>query len=164
LTEFFFLNENSSMPARPPKFLDIEIRILQPLRVIHHCCLFGSNSGNPDKIIRPVFQALRRQVTDFGLDPDTMLHVGIPEIIDGQLVSYDCCIEFPLPEETDVTVLPGGRYAVLTVEKTPARIRPAIRSFRGDYLPDHGLFPDEARPTYEIYFKDTMEYCIPVVA
>jgi hypothetical protein len=48
------------------------------------------------------------------------------------------------------------------VEKLPSRIGPAIRAFRGDYLPDRGLIPDEDRPVYEIYFKDTLEYCVPI--
>jgi DNA gyrase inhibitor GyrI len=71
-------------------------------------------------------------------------------------------IEFPLPEKLDVKILPGGHYAILKVEKVPSKIRSAIRTFRGDYLPDHELIPDEERPVYEIYFKDTLEYCVPI--
>jgi len=37
-----------------------------------------------------------------------------------------------------------------------------IRSFRVDYLPEHGLIVDEDRPTYEICYKDTLEYCVPI--
>jgi DNA gyrase inhibitor GyrI len=44
-------------------------------------------------------------------------------------------IEFPLPEKLDVKILPGGHYAILKVEKVPSKIRSAIRTFRGDYLP-----------------------------
>jgi DNA gyrase inhibitor GyrI len=140
----------------------VEVLSLPDLQVVHCLLLFRSNTGNPDKVIRPAFQELRRRVSDFGLDPDTLLHIGVPEIVDGELVSYDCCVEFPLPEETNMKALPGGRYAVLTVEKTPAKIGPAIRTFRGDYLPEHGLVVDENRPVYEIYFKDTLEYCVRV--
>ena len=151
------------MPKRLPVFLDVEVRSLPDLQVIHCLLLFRSNAGNPDKIIRPAFRRLRQRVTEFGLVPDTLLHVGVPELVDGLLVSYDCCIEFPLPESVeDVKILPGGRYAVLTVEKSPLKINTAIRAFRGDYLPDHGLVPDEERPVYEIYFKDTLEYCVPI--
>jgi len=162
LTEFIFICENEPMPNKPPLFLDVEIRNLPDLQVVHSLLLFQANSGNPDKVIRPAFQRLRQCVTEFGLDPDCLLHVGVPELDDWQLVSYDCCIEFPLPATPDVKILPGGRYAVLSVEKTPAKISPAIRAFRGDYLPDHELFIDDERPVYEIYFKDTLEYCIPL--
>ena len=162
LTEFIFICENESMPRKPPVFLDVEIRNLPDLQVLHSLLLFRANTGNPDKVIRPAFQRLRQHVTEFGLDPDSLLHVGVPELDERQLVSYDCCIEFPLPPTPDVKILPGGCYAVLSVEKTPAKISPAIRAFRGDYLPDHGLFIDDERPVYEIYFKDTLEYCVPL--
>ena len=51
---------------------------------------------------------------------------------------------------------------MLTVEKKASKIGPAIRAFRGDYLPEHGLVVDEERPVYEYYFKDTLEYCLPM--
>jgi DNA gyrase inhibitor GyrI len=155
------MGDNPAMP-KTPRFLDVELRSLPDVQVIHCLLLFRSNAANPDKVIRPAFRKLRLRVMEFGLDPDGLLHIGIPEVLGGQLVSYDCCIEFPLPEKPDVKSLPGGRYAVLIVEKIPSKINPAIRSFRGDYLPDHGLIPDEERPVYEIYFADTLEYCVPI--
>jgi DNA gyrase inhibitor GyrI len=150
------------MPTRPPVFLDVELRDLPDLRVVHSLLLFRAITINPDKVIRPAFSRLRQCVTEFGLDPDTLLHVGVPQLDDRQLVSYDCCIEFPIPADVNLKTLPGGCYAILSVEKTPAKIGPAIRTFRGDYLPDHGLFVDEERPVYEIYFKETLEYCLPI--
>jgi DNA gyrase inhibitor GyrI len=162
LTILFFVNDNFGM-TKTPHFLDVEIRTLLDLQVIHRLLLFHSSTIKPDKAIRPAFLALREQVAGFGLDPDSLLHIGVPEIADGQLVCYDCCIEFPLPEgEVGLKSLPGGCYLVLTVEKTAAIIGPAIRSFQGDYIPEHGFVPDEDRPTYEIYFKYTMEYCVPI--
>jgi DNA gyrase inhibitor GyrI len=162
LTFSFFMDDNPAMP-RTPFFLPVELRTLQELQVTHRLLLFLSAPGNPDRVIRLAFKMLRQCVTEYGLDPDTLLHVGVPELADGMLISYDCCIEFPLPESLDeVKILPGGRYAVLTVEKTPSKIASAIRTFRGDYLPDHGLVPDEEHPVYEFYFKDTLEYCVPI--
>jgi DNA gyrase inhibitor GyrI len=144
-------------------FLLVEQRELQPLRVLHCACLFRAATGNPDKVIRPAFREMRQQVSTFGLDPDSLLHVGIPEIVDGQLVSYDCCVEFPLPVKADaVKTLPGGQYIVLTVQKDPKKIAAAIRSLRGDYIPEHGLVEDEDRPIYEIYFTNTLEFCVPI--
>ena len=163
LTILFFIGHNVSMQTRAPVFLDVEIRDLPDLPVIHRYLLFREKTLNPDPVIRPAFRGLRERLNDLGLDPDTLLHVGVPELADGQLVSYDCCIEFPLPDgKVDVKTLPGGHYAVLTVEKKPARIGPAIRAFRGDFLPEHGLVVDEERMVYEYYFKDTLEYCVPV--
>ena len=151
------------MRTKSPVFLEVEIRTLPDLSVIHRLLLFCDESLNPDVLIRPGFRSLRERVSSYGLNPDSLLHVGIPELADGQLVSYDCCIEFPLSGGVDnVKILPGGQYAVLTVEKTVSKIVPAIRAFQGDYLLDHGLIPDEDRPVYEIYFKDTLEYCVPI--
>ena len=141
----------------------MEIRSLPDLSVVHRLLLFHGEKLNPDALIRPAFRSLRERVSGFGLDPDSLLHVGVPELADGQLTSYDCCIEFPLSDGMDaVKILHGGDYAVLPVEKKPARIGPAIRTFRGDYIPDHGLVVDEERPVYEYYFKDTLEYCVPI--
>lgn len=163
LTFSFFMGDNPFVP-NTPIILDVELRSLPDLQVIHRLLLFNSNPVNPDKVIRPAFRQLRQRVTEVGLDPDVLLHVGIPEVVDGQLVSYDCCIEFPLPEARDGKTLPGGQYAVLVVEKIPTKIRQALRAFQGDYLPNHGLIPDEERPVYEFYFTDTLEYCVPVLS
>ena len=90
--------------------------------------------------------------------------------LDGDiLVTYDWCIEFSLLIQEDnpslgVATLPGGKYAVLIVEKTRAKIGKAIRQFRGDYVFEHELILDEDRPIYEIYYDTTMEYCIPLIA
>jgi DNA gyrase inhibitor GyrI len=163
LTVFFFIGHNVPMRTKLPVFLQVEICELADVPVLHEFILFRGQTFYPDRVIRPTFQKLRQRLVDFGLDPDTLLHVGVPELVDGQLVSYDCCIEFPLPESLEnVKTLPGGHYAVLSVEKSPSKIRSAVRAFCGDYLPDHGLIPDDARPIYEIYFKDTLEYCVPI--
>jgi DNA gyrase inhibitor GyrI len=161
LTFPFFMGDNPVMP-KTPCFLDVELRNLPDLQVIHRLLLFNSNTVNPDKVIRPIFRSLRQRATAYGLDPDGLLHVGVPEVVEGQLVSYDCCIEFPLPEQSDIKTLPGGQYAVLVVEKNPSKIRQALHAFQGDYLPDHGLIPDEQRPVYEIYFMDRLEFCVPI--
>ena len=75
-----------------PRFLNVEHRSLPDQQVIHRLLLFHSNTGIPDKVIRPIFRSMRQRVTEYGLDLDSLLHVGVPEVVDGQLVSYDCCI------------------------------------------------------------------------
>ena len=151
-----------------PDCLHVGITDLPPLRVSHKLCIFRADPGNPDRAIRKAFQALREWVVGFGLDPDILLHVGIPTLDKQDLTTYDCCVEFPLPideEAVDVQQksLSGGTYAVLRIEKTPRKIAKSIREFQGDYMPEHGIIVDESRPVYEIYYKDTMEYCVPII-
>jgi AraC family transcriptional regulator len=147
--------------------LHIGITDLPPVRVAHKLCLFRVGSNRPYKQIHATFQALREWLVTFDLDPDSLLHIGIPVLDEKLLVTYGCCIEFPLPidsdrQDIDVQTLPGGRYAILRIEKTPAKISRAIRQFQADYLPEHHI-RDENRPVYEIYYRDTMEYCVPVI-
>ena len=151
------------MRTKPRDLLEVEIRHLPDVPVFHEFTLFGGQTPNPDRLIPPTFRRLHERLTDFFLDPDSLLHIGVPELSDGLLTSYDCCIEFPLPGSLDeVKIHRGGRYTVLTVEKIPSKISSAIRTFQGDYLPDHGLVLDEECPTYETYFQDTLEYCVPI--
>ena len=102
-----------------------------------------------------------------GLDPNSLLHIGIPTLDDKGLVSYDCCIEFPLPIEQDggeirQKTLPGGNYAILRIDKDSRKIAKTIRQFHADTIPDHQILVDESRPIYEFYYEDTMEYCVPI--
>ncbi len=152
--------------------LHVGICKLEPVQVVYKTCFFGGRQENydrrVDKRIREAFQVVREWVVRFGLDPKDLLHIGIPTLEDKVLITYDCCIEFPLPmmEKSDdlaLRTLPGGSYTLLRVEKTPAKIRSALQSFYGDYIPENHLVLDEARPTYEIYYKDTLEYCVPIL-
>jgi DNA gyrase inhibitor GyrI len=144
--------------------LDVDIRNLLSLPVLYHACLLESTPRGVDRRIRRTFQGLRERASEYGLDPDSLLYVGIPEVVGGEAVSYTCCIEFPIPVEDAGPrgTPPGGRYAVLTVDKVPAEIKKAIRALRGDYLLENDLIVDEDRRVYEIYFKNTLEYCVPI--
>ncbi|MGZ6317603.1 MAG: GyrI-like domain-containing protein [Anaerolineales bacterium] len=142
---------------------------LPPIRVVHKLCVFSGNPKRyPDPRIRKSFQSLREWLVGYGLDPDDLLHIGIPTLDNDDLVTYDCCIEFPLPIDDESEgirqeLLPGGRYAILRIEKKPNKITKAIREFRGDYIPDNQLDIDASRPVYEFYYVDTMEYCVPII-
>lgn len=149
--------------------LHVGICELEPVQVIYKTCIFRHSKENPDKKIRQAFQALREWIVHFGLNPKELLHIGTPTIEDKQLVMYECCIEFPIPmmeedEDIQVKTLPGGSYAVLRIEKSPAKIGNAIRRFHADYIPDNDLVIDDDRPAYEIYYEDTMEYCVPILS
>jgi len=148
--------------------LHVGICKLESLQVISRTCVFRHSRENHDKKIRQAFQALREWTVQFGLDPKQLLHIGIPTVEEKQLVMYECCMEFHLPMMEDNTeiqlkTLPGGSYAVLRVEKTPTKIGKAIQRFHADYIPDNDLVIDELRPTYEIYYEDTLEYCVPIL-
>ena len=165
MTVFFFLNDNADMTKK--SLLHVGIVELAPVRVAHKLCIFPVSRTRPDKKIRAAFKDLREWVLNFGWNPDDLLHIGIPTVDGKDLVTYDCCIEFPLPLDDESAkvkqkILPGGRYAVLSIEKNPQKIAKAIRQFRGDYLHEHNIIVDEERPTYEIYYEDTMEYCVLV--
>jgi DNA gyrase inhibitor GyrI len=154
------------MPREKP--LHVGIAQLSPVRVAHRLCILPRVSDRSRRGIRKTFQFLREWIVDFGLDPETLLHIGIPANDDDGLTTYDCCIEFPLPIEEEINgvtqkMLPGGKYAVLRIEKRAVEISRAIRRFHRDYIPGNKILIDEGRPIYEIYFKDTMEYCVPVL-
>jgi DNA gyrase inhibitor GyrI len=166
LTRFLFLIENALMPHIP--HLHVGIADLAPMRVAHKLCLFPATPKRPDKKIREAFRSLREWATGFGLDPDTLLHIGIPSLDGKTLVTYDCCIEFPLPMDDasdgiDLKSLAGGFYAILRIEKKPDKIAKAIRQFHGNYIPENHILVDEERPIYEFYYADTMEYCVPII-
>jgi DNA gyrase inhibitor GyrI len=150
------------------ELLHVGICNLEPVQVVQKLCIFRDQIRNYNKQIRQTFRVLREWVPQSGLNPNELLHIGIPSTNDRDLVTYDCCIEFPLPLQEDnsnlrVCTLCGGKYAVLTIEKTPAKIKKAIRQFRAAYIPDHRLVEDDARPVYEIYYETTMEYCVPIL-
>jgi len=147
--------------------LHVGVCKLEPIPVIYKTCIIRHSRENYDKKIRQAFQVLREWTVRFGLDPKQSLHIGIPTVEDKQLIMYECCLEFLLPmmednDEIRLKTLPGGSYAVLRVEKVPTKIGKAIQSFHADYIPNNDLLIDHERPIYEIYYEDTMEYCVPV--
>jgi len=74
-----------SLPHIP--HLHVGIADLAPMRVAHKLCLFPATPKRPDKKIREAFRSLREWATGFGLDPDTLLHIGIPSLDGKTLVS-----------------------------------------------------------------------------
>ena len=159
--------ENRGMPVKD--LLHVGITNLSPIQVAHKLCVFRASPTKPFKKINETFRSLREWVANFGLDPDTLLHIGIPSVDGEVLITYSCCIEFPLPIDeagrgVDVKLLPGGTYAILRIEKKPTKISQAIRQFHGDYIPENQIVADESRQIYEIYYLDRMEYCVPIIA
>jgi DNA gyrase inhibitor GyrI len=166
LTESFFLIDNTHMSRND--YLRVGIAYMSPVRVISRLCLFPSSRNRPDKKIRKTFQSLRELVVMYGLDPDTLLHIGIPTTDKDELITYECCLEFPLPIDIEDNMvghktLPDGQYAILRIKKKLPEISRAIRQLYADYIPENQIMVDEMRPVYEIYDEDTLKYCVPII-
>ncbi len=161
-----FFCENNHMMKQD--LMNITICSLQPLRVIFRECVF-KDPGNPcSKQIQQTFQFLREWSACMGLNPAELIEVGVPVIKAGRLAAYTCCLEYVLPaidESAPVSLgeLPGGTYAVLRVENSPACIEQAVWQFQTGYLPEHALTQDPCRPVYEIFHGQDLEYCIPLI-
>lgn len=163
---FQLISENNHMIKQ--SFWHAGVCTLEPVQAVFRQCVFREHESNYDGCIRQTFQFLREWVVCMGLNPAELLHIGIPVLEDDRLAMYTCCMEYPLlflDEDSQVSlgVLPGGRYAVLRMEKTPNIIRTSIQQFNNVYIPENGLVRDEHRPVYEIYHEQTMEYCIPIL-
>lgn len=155
-----------SNPAGPA--LSVSIRDVLPVEVAYTRCRVEQAAGNFSDQIRDGFQVVKDWAMHKGYDLSLLKVIGIPQVINGQLTSYECCIELPEPVEVNeekfkTKQLMGGKYAVLTLEKDSATIGETIGRFFADYVPEHELVPDNNRPSYEIYYEHTMEFCVPMI-
>jgi DNA gyrase inhibitor GyrI len=148
---------------------DLNVKV-RDLPAVHAACLRCPalpDQGQFSQAIRESFLKVQQWVKGLGQDPHASLTIGVIHQAGGQLSHYDCCVQMPegtpaTGDEISIQDLPGGRYAILTITKDPAVIGPTIGRFYREYLPQSGLQVDAARPTYEIYFDHTMEYCVPL--
>lgn len=154
-----------SNPAR--QAYSVSIRDLLAVDVAFTRCRVEHAAGNFSDQIRDGFQIVKDWATQKGYDLSGLKVIGIPQVDHGQLTSYECCIE--LPEQVDVIdekiqtkQLTSGKYAVLTLEKDSATIGETIGRFFAEYVPDHQLAIDDSRPSYEIYYEHTMDFCVPI--
>lgn len=65
-------------------------------------------------------------------------------------------------EDVETKQLPGGRYAILSLEKDSSTIGETIGRFFAEYVPQHQLVIDTQRPSYEVYYERTMDFCVPL--
>jgi len=125
--------------------------------------------GEPGKFgeIRECFQRVQAWVKERGYDPFLQLNVGALRSVDGRPSIYDCCVQVPEVQsgsgDVEIQELPGGRYAVVSIRKDPAIIGDSIRRFYQEYVPQNKIEIDSTRPTYEVYYESTMEYCVPIL-
>ena len=148
--------------------MSVSIRVLPAVWVA--CIQYWANTGQMDMYneIHECFQRVQAWVRERGYDPLTRLTIGAIQMVNGQLASYDCCIQIPADEqmgsgEVEIKGLPGGQYAVVSIEKSPRIIGESISRFYQEYVPQNNLGIDNMRPTYEIYYESTMEYCVPIL-
>ena len=156
------------MTNDPNASLSVSIR---DLTSVHAACIeykaTADRSDMHDKI-GECFRRVQGWLRERDYDPMTQLTIGAINMVDGQLASYDCCVQVPEgvqsgSEGVDVKDLAGGRYAVLSMQKAPAVIGSSIGRFYQEYVPRNQIDIDGARPTYEIYYESTMEYCVPIL-
>ena len=147
--------------------LSVSTRELAAVHVAYLDYKAKAEQGDLYGEIHHCFQRVQEWVQGLGFDPSILLHVGIPVVQDGQLSRYECCVEVPAQainglDDIGIKELPGGRYAVVSIEKDPAIIGRSIGRFYREYIPQNHIEIDGLRPTYEIYYENTMQYCVPI--
>lgn len=147
--------------------LNVVVRELPPLRVALLEYNAEGLAGTYQESIGMLFREVEGWLMKRGYKTEHLRRLGVSFTDGPKLLRYWCCIEAPPGLEAgdgpvQVRELAGGRYAVLTLAKD-ATIGEKIARFHSEYVPAHGLTPDEARPPVEIYHPQTVEYCAPVV-
>lgn len=148
--------------------LNVSVRELSPVRVAMMEHQAGGMAGRYQGAIGAKFLEVEGWIRSRGIRADHLRRIGVPFTEGTELIRYWCCIELPegvMGDDGPVEVreLAGGRYAVLTLEKNAATIGDSIDRFYSEYAPSQGLALDDSRPPMEIYYRDTVEYCAPVV-
>jgi DNA gyrase inhibitor GyrI len=148
--------------------LAVSIRELSPVHVATIDYVPSAEPGDLHDEIHQCFERIQTCVKSLGLEPFTLLQIGIPVLQDGQLLKYEWCVELPLTaqsgaEEAGIQDLPGGPYSILIMQKDPAVIGESIGRFYQEYLPQNHIEMDGLGPTYELYYETTMEYCVPIL-
>jgi DNA gyrase inhibitor GyrI len=148
--------------------LSVSIKDLPTVHVAYIDYQANFEEGNFHNEIRKCFQRVQNWVRKLGLDPHTLLNVGVPNVVDGQLLIYGCCVQVPEDVQSgsdgvSIKELPGGRYAIVSIEKDPQIIADSIGRFYQEYVPKSNVKVDGMRPTYEIYYESTMEYRVPIL-
>jgi len=52
---------------------------------------------------------------------------------------------------------------MVKIEKQSEIIGETIRRFFEEYVPNVNLQIDHSRPTYEVYWDTTMDFCVPIL-
>ena len=149
--------------------LDVSTHELTGWRVASLTYHTSQATGDFDQAIRTTFDRVKSWVHERGETADTAPAIGIASVIDGTLQSYECCI--PVSDnlnahkdgELEVKTLPGGNYVIVKIEKLSEVIGETIRRFFEEYVPAANISIDQTRPTYEVYWETTMDFCVPIL-
>jgi DNA gyrase inhibitor GyrI len=155
------------MTAEAQPSLRVHIQALPAREVVCLSCQLDQVSGHFSTQIAEGFRQVKRWLEQHDQARAERLVIGIPHVVERQLIGYDCCVELThigslIPQGWQSKQLPGGRYAVLSLEKDSATIGERIGQFFAEYVPQHQLTLDATRPSYEVYYAQTMDYCIPI--
>ncbi|BAJ64904.1 MULTISPECIES: GyrI-like domain-containing protein [Anaerolinea] len=145
----------------------VTIQNLTPVFIVYVSCQLQQATGNFSEQIRDGFQRIKDWAQQRGYNPSALKVIGIPRTNGAQLVGYECALELPEFISQDIQdiqtkLLPGGRYIILSLEKDSNTIGETIGRFFAEYMPQHQLIVDPQRPTYEIYYEQTMDFCVPL--
>jgi DNA gyrase inhibitor GyrI len=130
--------------------LHVTIRDLPPTMIVYTSVLLQQMKGSYNDQIRDGFENIKDWARQQGYDPSALKVIGIPNINGAQLIGYECALELEIAplntEDIHTKQLPGGRYAILSLEKDSATIGETIRRFFAEYVPQHQLTVDSQRP------------------
>ncbi|MBM3134112.1 MAG: GyrI-like domain-containing protein [Chloroflexi bacterium] len=147
--------------------LAVSIKELPAVHVAYIDCKVDFAQGDFSNEIRQCFQRVQTWVRELGYDPYTLLTIGVIQTVDSRRAVYTCCVQIPGEVQSGsdgvgIRELLGGRYAVVSIKKEPAIIGDSISRFYQEYAPQNNIEIDGTRPTYEIYYESTVEYCVPI--
>lgn len=123
-----------------------------------------------------LMQKLKKWAITRDLLTDTSIILGIahddPEVTPSEKCRYDCCIvlsdKYDLEKDMNEAMLPGGQYAIFSVEHTAEAIGKAWHEIFSIWLPDSSYQIDD-RPLFERFIgtalsvePDSCEICIPL--
>ncbi|WP_322494390.1 GyrI-like domain-containing protein [Chloroflexus sp.] len=153
-------------PTHQP--LQVTIQELQSILTAYTSCQLQQTTGSYNEQIRDGFQRVKDWAQQYGYDLSKLKVIGIPHTNGMQLIGYECALEIPaaIPQDTEdvqIKQLPGGRYAILSLAKDPTTIGENIRRFFVEYVPQHQLIIDPKRPSYEVYYEYSMDFCVPIL-
>lgn len=146
--------------------LHVTIRNLPPTTIVYTSVLLQQMKGSYNDQIRDGFEKIKDWARQQGYDPSELKVIGIPHVDGAQLIGYECALELEIvplnTEDFHTKQLPGGRYAILSLEKDSATIGGTIERFFTEYVPQHKLIVDPQRPSYEVYHEHVMDFCVPL--
>jgi DNA gyrase inhibitor GyrI len=114
--------------------LKVTIQDLMPIPIAYMSCQLQQATGSYSEQFRDGFQRIKDWARQYGYDLSKLRVIGIPRTNEAQLVGYECALELPKvisqhTEDVETKQLPGGRCAILSLEKDSSTIGETIGRF-----------------------------------